>query len=963
MKSYHLTKVAIISLLAILSVVLPNNLVSAEANATAVGATCGVERGMDVVFTIDSSGSMEANDPDRLRVKAAKAMVDQMQSLDRFGVVEYSSTASNLLSPLTNNRYRINTALDSIGEYGGTDIHTGLDEAIREINTHSGNNHKIIVLLSDGHSINNALSQNLADEANRNNISIYTIGLGTSATINIALLQDLANRTNGQYYQAINAAQLEGIFGALRRNLEELREPKIPSDWTLTRDYHAPGDLVLQENMTLDLNGYNLTVDGSLVLLSCAELRAVSAEVVVNGGLEQNPDALIRLNNSTLKTSGSFIQNGQIDVNGIYRGNAPELDIRGVFTQDANGKINLNGQHAVLSNEATQKGRIFFGGGVLHAKRSFTQRGHIDLQKGKLIVERNLTIAGGPLIDEAFQLNDSLNVNGGLLQVGSAESMKDFNRKTGNVTQTSGQLYVNHGAVRIFGDYTVEDGWLTMIKGSMDTNTPEYGEGDGDYVHVYRDFTMESLRNHGGRSYTELMKPKDDWPHLTDGVLKVGGKFTQIGDMEFHRFYSDRSQLFTKGYSRYNFHASGRHKVDLTGVLNKKIVAQGVGFTFMNLEVEGRIPEYLGTATGQIKWVKLIEKSPSSEAELVSLSIQDLPVVNFEPRNGNYPMHSISKEHVIGPLRELKVDARAKDRNAKVTIQGNLLGDDDQAIVKVLVTAADGKTTKLYTVPVTAAQESPDLVTSLNLDRTELIFVKEGSTFFPGLATVGYTVKPTTALNQRVYWRSMDSSVATVQNGIVTPKGAGNTTIIAETEEGGFIKTVRISVKQKFEPVQGVKTLKDLLSNEDRYNQIMALYDYRKIGIVVPGNYIENILFEPTGQRNSGTIGINSTAVSQITLEINGQTLPVVLTGANSNNKTYHFSRFHTEPGEFVKVSVYNNAGDLLETAMTTFGIPYTPSGSVAPGYYSIDTLMNNQTLFQAILSEFAPEVLLFEVR
>lgn len=962
MKSYHLIKVALISLLVLLSALLQNNLVSAEANHSTAGATCGLDRGMDVVFAIDSSGSMMVNDPDRLRIKAAKAMVDQMQPLDRFGVVEYSSTASNLLSPLTNNRYRINMALDTIGSYGGTDIHTGLDAAITEIKTHSGNNHKIIVLLSDGHSINNDISRDLADEANRNNISIYTVGLGTSATINVPLLQELAGRTNGQYYQAVNATQLESTFIALRRNLEELREPKIPSDWTLTRDYHAQGDLVLQENMVLDLNGYNLSVDGNLVMLSCAELRAVSGAVVANGGLDQNSDAIIRLNNSTLKIIGPFLQNGQIDVNGKYRGNVPELDIGGAFTQDANGKINLNGQHAILADLGTQKGRILLGGGTLDAKKDFIQKGHLDLQRGRFLVGHNLTIEGGPLIDQSFQLNDSLNVNGGLLQVGSADSMKEFKTKTGNVIQKSGQLYVNHGVVRIFGDYTVKDGWLTMVKGSMDTNSSEYGEGDGDYVHVYRDFTMESPRNHGGRNYTELMKPKDDWPHLTDGVLNVGGKFTQLGDMEFHRSYSDRSQLFSKNYSRYNFQASGRHKVKLTGEINKKIIAQGLGFTFMNLEIDGRIPEYLGNATGQIKWEKLIENSPSSEAELVSLSIQDLPVANFQPRNGNYPVHRISKEHVTGPLKELKVEARAKDKNAKVTIQGNVLGDDDKAVIKVLVTAVDGKTTKLYTVPVTTEKDSPDGVTSLILDQTELTFLKHGTTFFPSLATVGYSVKPTTALNQQVNWRSMDPSVATVRNGVVTPKAGGNTTIIAETEDGGFLKTLRISVKEKFEPVQGVKTLKELLSDGERYNQIMALYDHRKIGIVVPGNYIESIIFSTSGQQKNGVIGISNAAVSQVILEINGQVLPVVPTGDSSNNK-YQFSRLDAEYGEFVKVSVFNNAGDLLETAMTTYGIPYAPSGNVGPGYYSIDTLINNQILFQAIVTEFAPDVLLFEVR
>lgn len=943
----------------LLSAVFPNNLASAEANQMAVGSSCGIDRGMDVVFTIDTSGSMSVNDPDRLRIQAAKSMVGQMQPLDRFGVVEYSLTASKLLSPLTNNRYQIFGALDLIGASGGTDIHTGLKEAVREIKAHSGNNHKIIVLLTDGHSINNDLSRNLADEANRHNISIYTVGLGTSATINEDFLKDIAARTNGQYYQAVNAAQLESVFNSLRLNLEELREPKIPSDWTLTRDYHATGDLVLQENMTMDLNGYNLKVDGTLVMLSCADLRAVSGKIEVKNGMEQQAEALVRLNNSALEVSGPFIQNGTMLVNGKFRGGTPELDIKGTYDQDANGNIELNGQTAIIRDDAVQRGKIMLGGGSLRAAADFTQKGRVDLQKGSFFIDRNLTIAGGPLLDEDFRLNDSLDVNGGVLQVGSVFSTEDFSKKTGNVIQKSGQLYVNHGTVRIFGDYHVQDGWLTMVKGSMDTQTSDYGEGDGDFVYVHRNFTMESPRNHGGREYTELMKPKNDWPHLTDGVLKVGGKFIQRGDAEYHRYYSDRSKLFMKNFSRYNFHATGRHKVHLTGEMAKHIIAEGRGFTFMNLEVEGRIPEYLGAATGQIKWENLNEKSPSAEAELFSLSVQDIPVAGFDPQNGHYRMHRISSEHVIGPLRKLKVDARPKDRNAQITISGDVLGDDGTATVQVLVTATDKKTTKLYTVFVSAVQDSPDAVTSLELDRTEVIFLKEGSTFMPAQATIGYTVKPTTALNQRVNWRSMDPTVATVQSGIVIPKKAGRTTIIAETEEGGFVKTVQVTVKDKFEPVQGVGNLKDLLEDGERYDEIMALYDHSKIGIVVPGKQIASVQFDRTGQQSNGTINLTAANnVFNITLEINGRVLPV----NNDSNTSYRFSRLSVGSDDFVKVNAYNAAGDLIEQVRTEYGRNYAPSGAISPGYYSIQTLLDNPRMFEAIVREFSPEVLLFEV-
>lgn len=943
--------ILMMSLLLMISALFQPSLAQINAQEMNSERACSPNRGLDIVFVIDNSGSMLETDGGNIRIQAAKSLVNELHEFDRVSVVSFNDAATNHQS-LTNNRFAIDAALDRLTPFGGTDISAGMDVALQEFRTNSNGNHKIMILLSDGHSINNSKSLEHADEASSDNVRTYTIGLGESNQIPVSLLSDIAGKTGGQYFHAVNAPQLTTVFQKIRLMIEDLREPKIASDWTLTKDLHMAGDLVLQENMKLDLNGYDLTVDGSLVLLSCSELRAVSGQVTATN-LEQNAGASIHLNNSQLLVKKTFTQDGSVRVNGDHAGKSvPEIIIEGTYNQNARGYLDLNGYDMEIVGVFNQEGQVDMRGGKIHVTGDVTQKGRFNVQQGELLIDGNLTIAGGPLLDDQFSTNRSLDVGGGVVQVGSADQMLKTT-KNGNVLQKSGQLFVNHGTVRIFGDYTIKDGWLTMIKGSMDTNVSDYGEGDGDYVYVHRNFSMESPRNHAGRIYTHLGKPMNDQPHLTDGVLRVDGNFSQLGDKQFHAQYSDLSKNYMQDYSRYNFGAKNRHKVLLTS--KTPIRVQGAGFTFNTLEVGGRIIDYQPWS-GSVKWNSLIERDNSSNADLNSLAINDIPVRAFSPSVLNYYNHAVPSETVVGPLRELKVDARAKDHlNAKVTVMGNMLRDDGTAQVKILVTASDGVTSKLYIVNVFAGSASPDAVSSLEVDQTNVVFVQKGAAFNPEKATIGYRVLPTTAQNQQVNWRTLDPTVAIVTNGIVTPIGIGSTSIIAETAEGGFVKTINVEVKKENELVQGVKTLADFVENIDRYNKIMALYDPANIGIVVPGKYIGKVTFTKSGTLMSGKIETDS-AVKRVNVSVNGKMLPATATG-----NTFLVSRAGIEVGDYVEVIAYNGTGDELERISTSYPLNYTPTDGIPPGFYSVKRLMESPALFSEILDKFAPEHLIFE--
>lgn len=165
--------------------------------------------GLDVIFVIDSSGSMSWNDASDLRLKAAKAFVEKLGENDRGAVVDFDSSAV-VYQGFTNDHVAINNAINCINSSGGTSLSAGISTAIT-LYTDSGyqrtDAYKYIIFLTDGDGdYNNIYTQVAAD----NDIIIYTIGLGNGVNENI--LKQIAEGTNGKYYFATTAASLDKIY-------------------------------------------------------------------------------------------------------------------------------------------------------------------------------------------------------------------------------------------------------------------------------------------------------------------------------------------------------------------------------------------------------------------------------------------------------------------------------------------------------------------------------------------------------------------------------------------------------------------------------------------------------------------------------------------------------------------------------------------------------------------------------
>jgi uncharacterized repeat protein (TIGR01451 family) len=155
---------------------------------------------------------------------AAKYFIDIMQENDQVGVVSFSNRGSlkRKLTPLDGdiNRNLIKDEIDGLRASGATAIGEGLEKAIDELDKNGREPFtRVIVLLSDGVETENSDPLGKAQEAKDNGIIIFTIGFGEADE---DLLKGIADKTEGKYYYADNASELEKIYNQISQEFSDV---------------------------------------------------------------------------------------------------------------------------------------------------------------------------------------------------------------------------------------------------------------------------------------------------------------------------------------------------------------------------------------------------------------------------------------------------------------------------------------------------------------------------------------------------------------------------------------------------------------------------------------------------------------------------------------------------------------------------------------------------------------------
>ena len=212
-------------------------------------------KGIDIVMSVDVSGSMLAKDLKPNRMEALKDVAENFVKArpnDRIGLVVYASEAYTK-SPVTSDKAVVLDAIRSI-KYDnvlqdGTGIGMGLTTAINRLKDSKAKS-KIVILMTDG--VNNAgfiEPQTASDIAQQYGIKVYTIGIGSNGMadfpyaiapngqflfrmmkveIDESLLRSIAKNTGGKYFRANSNEKLESIYNEINKlETTEIQELKF----------------------------------------------------------------------------------------------------------------------------------------------------------------------------------------------------------------------------------------------------------------------------------------------------------------------------------------------------------------------------------------------------------------------------------------------------------------------------------------------------------------------------------------------------------------------------------------------------------------------------------------------------------------------------------------------------------------------------------------------------------------
>lgn len=203
--------------------------------------------GIDIVLSMDMSGSMLAEDFKPNRIEAAKKVAlnfVEQRPTDRMGLVIFAGE-SFTMCPLTIDHHVLKGQIAQIKNgmlTDGTSIGMGLATAVDRLRQ-SKSKSKVIILMTDGVNNTGRIDPNTALEiAKAYKIRIYTIGVGTRGQapmpvqtpmgiqrqmvpveIDEPLLQKMASETKGKYFRATGNKALEAVYD----DIDKLEKTKI----------------------------------------------------------------------------------------------------------------------------------------------------------------------------------------------------------------------------------------------------------------------------------------------------------------------------------------------------------------------------------------------------------------------------------------------------------------------------------------------------------------------------------------------------------------------------------------------------------------------------------------------------------------------------------------------------------------------------------------------------------------
>lgn len=225
----------------------------------------------NVVFVLDASGSMKDTDPNDLRFDATKLFLGLLANDGNYvGSVVFSTdiikTTDIKFLNGTADKNSIESDIESCKVGGWTGIGTALDKGVDMLND-KGNKDlpSVIILLSDGKSELgndddlkecNELKAKAINNARKNNIKIYTVGLNSDGEADINELKQISDATYGKCEEVKSAADLKNVFAEFYNliygtSTTVIFEGKVPTDGKINKNFKIPDAGVEEVNIII----------------------------------------------------------------------------------------------------------------------------------------------------------------------------------------------------------------------------------------------------------------------------------------------------------------------------------------------------------------------------------------------------------------------------------------------------------------------------------------------------------------------------------------------------------------------------------------------------------------------------------------------------------------------------------------------------------------------------------------
>jgi VWFA-related protein len=192
---------------------------------------------IDAALVVDRSGSMEERGKMQGAQEAARVFVQQMRPGDRTALIAFNDNL-RILQGLTAQSPRLINSIDSLRASGGTALYDSIIAGVDMLGTAGGR--RVLLVLTDGQDCRDIDDDICPDEygsttsrteaiayANEHEQPLYIVGVGVrSGAANIehgideAVLQQLADKTYGEYFYAPDAAQLADLYARLAGNVQ-----------------------------------------------------------------------------------------------------------------------------------------------------------------------------------------------------------------------------------------------------------------------------------------------------------------------------------------------------------------------------------------------------------------------------------------------------------------------------------------------------------------------------------------------------------------------------------------------------------------------------------------------------------------------------------------------------------------------------------------------------------------------